>query len=96
MKASGTEINNEKSEIFFFNTQVASQRFLARTMGFRVGNFPTKHLDIMLNEYQYKVANWGPLIGKIRNKIDNYTFWSLNTPSQIILLRAVLQSIPIY
>jgi len=26
-KASGIEINNEKSEIFFFNTQVASQRY---------------------------------------------------------------------
>lgn len=34
MKALGIEINNEKLEIFFFNTQVASQRFLARTMGF--------------------------------------------------------------
>jgi len=44
--ASGKKISKEKSENYFFNTQASSQAFLERTMGFRVGNFPTKYLGI--------------------------------------------------
>lgn len=40
-KASGTKINKDKIEIIFFNTLMNSQAFLARTMGFRIGKFPT-------------------------------------------------------
>eukprot|EP00253_Pinus_taeda_P036608 PITA_36608 len=90
------EINKEKSEVFFFNTSQAAQRFLARTMGYRIGTFPSKYLGIMLNEHQYRAANWEPLIKKIRNKMENWTFRSLNAPSRLILLKAVLRAIPIY
>ena len=95
-KASGTEISKEKSEIYFFNTQASSQAFLARTMGFRVGKFPTKYLGILLNDQQNRVANWGILIGKMQKRMQNWTFRALNIPSRIILLKSVLQSIPIY
>eukprot|EP00253_Pinus_taeda_P015313 PITA_15313 len=94
--ASGTEINKEKSKIFFFNTQLAGQRFLACTMEFRIRTFPTKYLGIMLNEHQYRAANWEPLTKKIRNKMDNWTFRSLNAPSWLTLLKVVLQAIPLY
>lgn len=33
-KATGTKINKDKTEIYFFNTLMTSQPFLARTMGF--------------------------------------------------------------
>jgi len=89
-QAFGTKINKEKSEIFFFNTQAAAQIFLAHTMGFRIEIFPAKYLGIILNEHHYRVANWGPLISKIRKKMDNWTFRSLNTTNRIILLKEVL------
>lgn len=67
------EISKEKSEIHFFNTQASYQAFLARTMEFRVGKFPTKYLGILLNDKKNKFANWGtywliwasPRFGKI-------------------------------
>jgi len=36
-KASGTKVNKEKTEIFFFNTPRVGQTFLARIMGFKIG-----------------------------------------------------------
>jgi len=42
---SGTEINKDKSDIFFFNTTTPSQ-----VMGFRIGNFAMKYLGIQLND----------------------------------------------
>lgn len=44
--ASGTKINKDKSDLYFFNTPVPSQGFLARSMGFKIGNFSTKYLSI--------------------------------------------------
>jgi len=41
-KASRMEINKDKSEVFFFNTLLAAQRFLARNLGFNRGTFPSK------------------------------------------------------
>jgi len=94
--ASGTEISKEKYEISFFNTQASSQAFLVRTMGFRVGKFPTKYLGILLNDKKNRVANWVTLMGKIQRRMQNWTFKVLNIPSCIILLKSVLQSISIY
>ena len=93
--ASGMEINKEKFDIFFFNTTKPSQAFLAGIMGFRIGNFPTKYLGIQLNDQQNRVANWKPLLAKIQGKMQNWTFRSLNMLSRVILLRSMLQSIPI-
>lgn len=65
-------------------------------MGFRIGTFLTKYLGFMLNEHQDRAINWEPLIKIIRKKMENWTFRSLNAPSQLILLKVVLQAIPIY
>lgn len=69
--ASGIEINKDKIEIFFFNTLMLSQAFLARTMGFRIGKFPTKYLGVQLSDKQNRIVNWGGLIGKIQKRVDN-------------------------
>lgn len=94
--ASRTEINKENSDIYFFNTPTPSQSFLEKSMGFRIGNFPTKYLGIQLNDQQNRVANWKTLMGKIQWKMQNWTFKMLNIQSRIILLKSVLQSILIY
>lgn len=70
-KASGMEINKDKSKVFFFNTSLATQRFLTRTLGFNRGSFPSKYLGIMLHEHQFQSANWDLLIKKIQNKMEN-------------------------
>lgn len=73
-----------------------SQSFLARTMGFRIGKFPTKYLGVQLSDKQNRIANWGGLIGRSQKRMDNWIFRTLNIPSRLILLKSVLQSMPIY
>lgn len=96
-KASGTEVNKEKTEIFFFNTPRVSQAFLARTMGLKIGQFPTKYLRVQLSDQHNKIVNWKGLLRKIKKKrMDNWTLRKLNTPSCLILLKSILQAMPVY
>lgn len=89
-QVAGTKINKEKTKVFFFNTSLAIQIFLACTTGFKIGTLLKKYLGIMLNEHQFRTVNWEPLIKKIRNRMENWTFRSLNAPNQLILLKAIL------
>jgi len=73
-----------------------SQAFLARTMEFRIGKFLTKYLGVQLSDKQNRIANWGGLIWRIQKRMNNYTFIMLNIPSRLILLKSVLQAMPIY
>jgi len=40
--------------------------------------------------------NWQGIIEKLKNKMENWAFRSLNIVGRIVLLKSVLQAIPIY
>jgi len=42
------------------------------------------------------MKNWQSTIEKIKNKLGSWSFRSLNIASKIVLVKSVLQSIPIY
>lgn len=96
MKASGTEINKEKSRTFFFNTVESIKNHLTRILGYRKGELPTKYLGTMLDLTSLKIANWQPTIEKIKNKLENWSFRALNIAARVVLLKSTLQAIPIY
>jgi len=96
MRASGTEINKEKSRTFIFNALETVKIHLTRILGFRKGELPTKYLGTMLDLSSFKIANWQPLIEKIKNRLENWSFRTLNIAARLVLLKSTLQSIPIY
>eukprot|EP00253_Pinus_taeda_P005533 PITA_05533 len=96
MEASGMEINKEKSCTFIFNTPEAIKAHLTKTLGFRQGDLPTKYLGNQLDIHPTRMKNWQEVIDKIKRRLTNWSFRSLNIASRIILLNSVLQSIPIY
>ena len=49
-KASGLEVNTEKSHIFFFNTHGETRRNIKRILGFTEGTLPSKYLGAPLLE----------------------------------------------
>ena len=57
-KASGLEVNPEKSQIFFFNTPLITQRNIGRILGFQKGMLPTKYLGVPLGEGIIRQASW--------------------------------------
>ena len=47
-KASGLEVNLEKSQISFFNTLLITQRNIGIILGFQKGMLPTKYMGVLL------------------------------------------------
>ena len=49
-KASGLDVNAEKSQVFFFNTPVVTERNIGRILGFSKGTMPSKYLGVPLGQ----------------------------------------------
>ena len=49
-QANGLDINKDKSQLFFFNTQNETKRNIIRTLGFTEGHLPSKFLGAPLAE----------------------------------------------
>ena len=96
MDASGTQINNDKSNVYFFNCTVAMQNFLARTLGFQRGSFPLKYLGMFLNSGPTRIADWQDIIIRVEKRIQKWAFRVLNALGRLIMLKFVLQALPIY
>ena len=52
--ASGTSLNLEKSQIFFFNTSKAAQKNISRILRFSISSLPTKYLGAPLFDVSLK------------------------------------------
>eukprot|EP00253_Pinus_taeda_P027579 PITA_27579 len=46
----GTEVSQNKSKVFFFNTNIAIQRHITRVLGFQRDQLPSKYLGIPLTD----------------------------------------------
>eukprot|EP00253_Pinus_taeda_P022943 PITA_22943 len=96
MEASGMEVNKEKSCTFVFNTLESVKSHLIRTLGFRHGELPTKYLGNQIDIHPTRMVNWQQVIEKLKNKMASWSFRSLNIAGRIVLVKSVLQAIPIY
>jgi len=96
MEALGTQINKDKSCIFFFNTSGNVKSFLTRILVFRSGDLPTKYLGTQLALNPLRMENWHHIIEKLWNRLANWSFRTLNIAGWVVLLRSVLRAIPIY
>eukprot|EP00253_Pinus_taeda_P009912 PITA_09912 len=94
--ASGALINRVKSQIFFFNTPVSTQRLIARILGFTIAGLPSKYLGAPMIASALKHYSWRDLINKLEAKLFLWTHRSLNMANRVILIKAILQSMPLY
>ena len=96
LEASGLEINKEKSQTYFFNTPRITKRNILRILEFSEGNLPSKYLGAPMAESTIKLISWKELIDKINKKLNLWTYRALNFLSRLILVKSVLQAMPIY
>lgn len=94
--ASGMEVNPRKSRIYFFNTPPITQRNIVRILGFQSGTLPTRYLGAPLSEKIIRQASWQDLLDKIKSRLNDWTFRSLNFPSRLTLVKSILQAMPVY
>ena len=93
---SGLSPNLSKSDIFFGNVPQATKEAILTCLPFRMGTFPIRYLGVPLSPVSLKVADYGVLVTKVRNRILNWKskFLSLGGRKQLIV--SVLQSLQLY
>jgi exonuclease III len=94
--ASGLECNKDKSQIFFFNTPPPIQHHISEILGFNRSSLPSKYLGIPLIDNALRNSSWENLLSSFSKRLSSWTFRALNLPSRLILLKAILQALPIY
>ena len=90
LKASGLEIKSEKSQVFFFNISMVSQRNIIKGSSLQY-----KYLGAPLIEGVIKIVSCTDLLDRMRRNLTNWTLRPLNLASKVTLLKAVLQVMPI-
>jgi hypothetical protein len=90
MESLGAEINHSKSMIYLFNTNPTIQRNLANILGFEHKTLPTKYLGIPLTDRAYKNSMWEGVIKKLQERVNNWTYITLNLDGRLILTKMVL------
>jgi len=94
--ASGALINRVKSQIFFFNTSIPIQKVVGRILGFTSASLPSKYLGAPLMASALKHSSWKQLLEKLENRLSLSTNHALNMAGRLVLIKSVLQSMPLY
>eukprot|EP00253_Pinus_taeda_P024975 PITA_24975 len=92
----GTEVSLTKSKFFFFNTDISIQRNLTRILGFQRDQLPFKYLGIPLIDKPLRKAVWELVTKKLQDKTQKWTNRSLNLAGRLVLIKYVLQTVPIF
>ena len=95
-EASGTGINNTKSQTFFFHTPPIVKNVVARILGFPIATLLSKYLGPPLISSSLKQSSWCILIKKLESRLNLWTHRTLNIASHVVLIKAILQAMPLY
>eukprot|EP00253_Pinus_taeda_P011126 PITA_11126 len=95
-EASGTNISNSKSQIFFFHTPPVVKHAVAWILGFPIATLPSKYLGALLISSAIKHPSWRILIEKLESRLNLWTYRTLNMASRVVLIKAVLQAMTLY
>ena len=84
------EVNLSKSKIFFFNTNIAIQRNIAKILGFQRESLPSIYLGVPLTAKPLHKSIWELVINNLQDKIRKWTMRSLNLAGRLVLTKVVL------
>jgi len=96
MDAAIMSINNLKSQILFFKTRLEIQFHVSHILGISWGSLPFKYLGVPLLDVSIHNSSLEDILTKINKNISSWEFHTLNIAIPIILLKYVLQAIPLY
>jgi hypothetical protein len=65
-------------------------------LGFTQSVLPSKYLGLPLIDNPLRNTSWEDLLSNFRKNLASWTFHSLNLAGHLILLKSVLQALPIY
>ncbi|KAJ9536675.1 LOW QUALITY PROTEIN: hypothetical protein OSB04_un000148 [Centaurea solstitialis] len=88
-KRSGLSPNLTKSDVFFGNA-------ILTCLPFRMGSFPIRYLGVPLSPVFLKVSDYGGLISRVKQRIQNWKMKALSFGGRRQLVISVLQSLQLY
>ena len=94
--AAGPSVNKSKSQIFFFNTPLITQRNIYQILGFPIAVLPSKCLGAPLTDSVLKHSSWKEFLDKLESWLSLWTHRALNIASRLILVKYFLQYMPLY
>eukprot|EP00253_Pinus_taeda_P001915 PITA_01915 len=95
-EASGMHVNCSKFQIFFFHTPPSVKIVVSNILGFLAASLPSKYLGAPLSASNLKHPTWRSLLEKLESRLNLWTHKSLNLASRIVLIKSVLQAMPLY
>eukprot|EP00253_Pinus_taeda_P020401 PITA_20401 len=94
--AFGFNTSWSKSQIFFFHTPSAIQSAILRILKFTSAKLPSTYLGAPLIASSLKHSAWKSLLEKLEARLSSWTHRSLNMASRLVLIKAILQAMPLY
>lgn len=96
LEASGAKINKAKSQILFFHTPAVTQDSIALIFGFSIAVLTSRYLGAPMTDSTLKHSSWRMLLKKLEARLSSWTHKALNMVGRLVLIKAVLQSIPLH
>ncbi|KAJ9541740.1 hypothetical protein OSB04_028246 [Centaurea solstitialis] len=93
---SGLTPNLQKSDIFFGNVPDDVRSAILHCLPFRSGTFPIRYLGVPLSPVALKAADYGVLITKVKQRLQNWKSKFLSFGGRKQLICSVLQSLQLY
>uniref|UniRef100_A0A251V012 Putative RNA-directed DNA polymerase, eukaryota n=1 Tax=Helianthus annuus TaxID=4232 RepID=A0A251V012_HELAN len=93
---SGLKINFFKSHLFGVGVEDEALSLMASRVGCLVGEAPFNYLGIPLGANMNRVKNWDPIVKIFKGRLSSWKASSLSIGGRVILIKAVLESLPIY
>ena len=97
-EALGSLINCNKSQILSWNCNPREMADISRILGIEGKTHwdDFEYLGVPIFKTALKSSSWLPIIDKIKNRISTWGANWLNPAGKVVLIKAVLSSIPIY
>ncbi|KAJ9536013.1 hypothetical protein OSB04_un000819 [Centaurea solstitialis] len=95
-KKAGLAPNLSKSDVFFGNVPDDTKQAILTCLPFRMGAFPIRYLGVPLSPTFLKVSDYGGLVARVKNRIQNWKMKFLSFGGRRQLVISVLQSLQLY
>lgn len=93
---SGMKVNFSKSHVYGFHLQPSQISKWSSILGCQQGNTLFKYLGASIGSSPKKLSFWQPLLKKVDDKIKSYAAERLSIAGRLVLLKAAIDSVPIY
>ena len=92
----GLTINFEISAIIPLNCNESWVRRVNNILGCGIGKLPMKYLGIPLGANPKRIETWKPIISRIEQKLARRKTKFLSKAGRLVLIKSVLNSLPLY